>query len=129
MSTGNGAYKVRQCRHFEKGHCKRGDSCEFAHGTDDVIHPTLTKFSWRVPFGEKVVVVSVLAHSVNLAKRSAAARLAAIINNAGRVEVKIGAFPGPKDEAEFAYWRSALGTVMTTSPEAAIEDLVAMRYV
>ena len=29
-------YKSAQCKHFLKGSCKRGESCTFAHGANDL---------------------------------------------------------------------------------------------
>tara|TARA_Y100001970_G_scaffold271246_1_gene366215 strand:+ start:1199 stop:1747 length:549 start_codon:yes stop_codon:yes gene_type:complete len=31
--------KIRLCRHFEKGFCRRGSTCHFAHGLDDLQLP------------------------------------------------------------------------------------------
>lgn len=28
--------KIRLCRHYERGYCKRGSSCNFAHGLNDL---------------------------------------------------------------------------------------------
>lgn len=40
--------KVRLCRHFENGYCKRGETCNFAHGLNDLNFQTTTSIVYGV---------------------------------------------------------------------------------